>query len=298
VAHERVGLIGFGIMGAAMADRLLAAGHEVTAFDVSETAMARARALGCATDGSPADVARSANAILISLPRPEHVTAVVRVGGDSILAGARSGSVIVDTSTVDAATSQANAGSAGERSVGYLDCPILGRPAGVGNWTLPVGGDPAHLARVEPLLLTFAARVVHVGPSGHGNILKLLNNLMFGAINAATCEVFALAERLGMEPALVFDTIVDSGAATVSNLFRELGPKIVNADYEPNFSIDNLEKDIGLGLAMADASQTELPLSKAGQRLNQRAQEAGLGDQDTAAVVKIVRAGATTTELA
>lgn len=290
MAHGRVGLIGFGIMGALIADRLLDAGYPVTVFDVDDAALARAGARGCQSAESPADVARRADAVLISLPRPEHVTGVVREGSDCLLAAARAGNVFADTSTVDPATSQANAVAAGDQGVGYLDCPILGRPAGVGSWTLPVGGEAEALALIEPVLETFAAHVVHLGPSGRGNMLKLLNNLMFGAINAATCEVFALAERLGMEPSLMFETIADSGAATVSNLFRELGPKIVNEEFEPNFSIDNLVKDIGLGLAMADGSGTTMPLSEAGQRLNIRAQQAGLGALDTAALVKILGA--------
>ena len=162
------------------------------------------------------------------------------------------------------------------------------RYSGVGSWTLPVGGDVDHLDTAAPVLKTFAANIVHVGPSGQGNKLKLLNNLMFGAINAVTCEVFVAAERLGMDPGVLFDIVVDSGAATVSNLFRELGPRIVGHDFVPAFSIDNLEKDIGLGLAMARDAGMTLAVSEAAQRLNRRAQAAGLGGEDTAAIVKIV----------
>ena len=285
---ERVGLVGFGIMGAAMAPRMMAAGYSVAVFDSSADAMDGAAAIGCIAADSPYELARETGVTIISLPRPEHVVGVVRTGADCLLAGAGQGSVIVDTSTVDPATSQHNAAAAMKTGVGYLDAPVLGRPAGVGSWTLPVGGDVDHLDTAAPVLKTFAANIVHVGPSGQGNKLKLLNNLMFGAINAVTCEVFAAAERLGMDPGVLFDTVVDSGAATVSNLFRELGPKIVGHDFVPAFSIDNLEKDVGLGLAMARDAGMTLAVSEAGQRLNRRAQAAGLGGEDTAAIVKIV----------
>lgn len=283
---EKVGLIGVGLMGAPIAARLLERGYNVIVFDKSDAAMDHARDIGCASAASPRDAGESAPTVLISLPRPEHVTDVVRGSEDGLLAAMVDGSVIADTSTVDPATSEQNAAAAAERGVGYLDCPILGRPAGCGQWTLPVGGEPEHLRAVTPVLEAFASRIVHVGPSGHGNTLKLLNNLMFGAINSVTAEMFALAHRLGMKSDLLFDTIVNSGAGTVSNLFKELGPKVVADEFTPNFTIDNLHKDVGLGLAMARAAGIALEFSETGQRLTEAAQAAGLGDQDTAAVFK------------
>lgn len=287
---EPVGLIGCGLMGAPIARRLMDDGHSVVLYDKSSEAMARATRLGCTTVVGPTEVGRRARVVLISLPRPEHVTEVVRIGDDCLLAGLREGSVIVDTSTVDPATSQRNAEAASVLGVGYLDCPILGRPSGCGQWTLPAGGDARTLEIAKPILDVFAARVVHVGPSGHGNMLKLLNNLMFGAINTVTGEVFALAEQLGMDSEVLFNTISESGAATVSNLFRELGPKIVERDFTPNFTINNLEKDVGLGISLARQAGMTLPFSEAGQRINHDAQKAGLGEDDTAGVVRVFEA--------
>lgn len=284
---ERVGLIGVGIMGAAMASRFLAAGHRVTVFDTDTDAQQRAQQLGCDVADSPAAVGIAARMILVSLPRAEHVISAVR-GPEGLLSTATIGSLIVDTSTVDPGTTRTNSAAAAAIGVGYLDAPVLGRPRGIGSWTLPVGGEEADLRRAEPVLGVIAARVVHVGPSGQGNTLKLLNNLMFGAINAATCETFALADRLGLDREAFFDTVVESGAATVSNLFRELGPKIIAGDFEPQFSVDNLEKDIGLGLALARSAGMTLDVGEAGQRLNRRAQAAGHGGKDTAAVVEVV----------
>lgn len=288
---EPIGLIGVGLMGGPIAARLVEHGYEVVAFDKSDAAMSRAVDIGCTAAAVPIEVALCCRIILISLPRPEHVVDVVREGDDSLLSGALPGSVIVDTSTVDPATTKQNAAAAADVGVGYIDSPILGRPSGCGVWTLAAGGDETHLAAVTPVLETFTSRVVHVGPSGQGNVLKLMNNLMFGAINTITCEVFALGERLGMEPSLFFDTISESGAATVSNLFKELGPKIVSRDFTANFSVDNLEKDVGLGLAMARQNGMTLEFSEAGQRITQAAQAAGLGLDDTAAVVRLLENG-------
>jgi len=286
VFDDSVGLIGCGLMGAPIAARLIDRRYNPVVFDKSPGALEHASAIGCSTVTSPREVGERTQVVLISLPRPEHVTDVVRGAEDCLLAGLDAGSVIVDTSTVDPATSQRNADVSAELSVGYLDCPILGRPSGVGHWTLPTGGDLEHVESVMPILETFASRIVHVGPSGCGNTLKLLNNLMFGAINSATAEVFAAALYVGLSPSLLYDTIAESGAGTVSNLFKELGPKIVAGEFTPNFTVDNLQKDVGLGLAMARAAGITLEFSEAGQRLTEAAQAVGLGDQDTSVVFR------------
>ena len=284
---KTIGVIGFGVMGTAIAHSLAENGYSIALYDTGKDAIARAEAAGYEVCETPALVTRAASVVLISLPKPEHVIDVVQGSEDCLLSGATEGTVIVDTSTVDPATSQNNAEAAIAKGVGYLDCPVLGRPSVCGHWTLPTGGDAEHIAMVEPILKVFAANIIHIGPSGQGNAIKLLNNLMFGAINSITCEVFALCEQVGVEPARFFETISNSGAGTVSKLFQELGPKIVNEDYSTVFSVDNLQKDIGLGIKLAQQNGMELPFSKAGQQLNEAAQKAGFGHEDSSAIVKI-----------
>ncbi len=290
---EKVGLVGYGIMGAAMAPKLIGKGYEVLVYDVSADAASRARRDGCTVCETLIEVAQRARVVVISLPKPEHVTSVVREGNDCLLAGASEGSVFVDTSTVDPETSRRNAEAGAAKGVGYLDSPVLGRPSACGNWTLPTGGEAKHIRIAEPVLESFAAKIVHVGASGQGNTLKLLNNLMFGTINSITCEIFALGERLGMEPKLLFDTISNSGAGTVSKLFQELGPKIVAQEFTPNFTIDNMHKDVGLGLKLAEQCGMTLAIGNRVQEQNKLAQEAGLGREDTAALVKIYQDAST-----
>lgn len=284
---ENVGLVGFGIMGTAIAARLTENNYSVLVYDISPAAISRAQGAGYITYETPADIAKRVGVVLMSLPKPEHVINVVRGSEHCLLASALKGLVIVDTSTVDTETSKKNAAEAAKQGVGYLDCPVLGRPATCGNWTLPTGGNLEYIEIARPVLETFAASIISVGPSGHGNIVKLLNNLMFGAINSITCEIFALCHHLDMKPDLLFDTISNSGAGTVSNLFKELGPKIINRDFSPVFSIDNMYKDVELGIAMSAQSGMTLKISEIGQQLNEAARVAGLGKEDTAAVVKV-----------
>ena len=126
----------------------------------------------------------------------------------------------------------AMAALAAKEKIGYLDAPVLGRPSAVGHWALPIGGEQETLERCRPVLETFSGRIISVGESGMGNKIKLLNQLMFSAINAMTAEMMAIASHVGISPNLLYETIIDSRAGTVSNLFIELGRNIVSSRPE------------------------------------------------------------------
>ena len=284
--HKTVGLVGAGTMGGRMLARLIESAYRVIVRDIAPEASRRAAEVGADVVTSPAEVARQAELVLLSRPMPADVDMVVN-GNDGLLTAGRQGAVIVDLSTVDPETSRRNAALAARHGVGYLDAPVLGRPAGCGKWTLPVGGEEDHLVRARPVLDLLAARIVHVGPSGAGNVIKLLNNLMFSAINAVTAEVLAICAASGMDPRVFVQTVADSGAATVSNLFRELGPKILARDFSPAFSIDLLHKDVRLGLEMASRANVPVVISPAGALLIEMARARGFGPEDTGAVVKV-----------
>ncbi|SMB97277.1 3-hydroxyisobutyrate dehydrogenase [Thermanaeromonas toyohensis ToBE] len=282
----KVGLIGVGTMGSQMARKLLTNGYEVIAFDINPSALARAQEIGASPARSPRQVAEIASIILLSLPLPNDVEGVVQEA-EGVLAGSQPGHVIVDLSTVDPFTTQRNAALAKEKGVGYLDAPVLGRPQACGNWTLPVGGEVVYLDKVRPILEKLAKKIIHVGPSGHGNIIKLLNNMMFGAINAVTAEIMAICAKLGMDPKVLYDTIATSGAASVSNLFIELGPKMINRDFTPLFTIDLLHKDLKLALEMAQRAGVPVIVGHSNQLVNEMARAKGLGNEDTSSAVKV-----------
>jgi 3-hydroxyisobutyrate dehydrogenase-like beta-hydroxyacid dehydrogenase len=285
----RVGLVGVGTMGSRILARLVETGHRVVARDIAPEAERRAARAGAAVASCPAEVARQAHLVLLSLPMPADVDEVVG-GDDGLLVEAQPGAIIADLSTVDPDTTRRNAALAAARGVGYLDAPVLGRPPGCGRWTLPVGGEVPALERARPILETLAARVIHVGPSGAGNIVKLLNNMMFSAINAVTAEVLAVCAALGMDPHVFVTAVTDSGAATVSNLFRELGPKILARDFSPAFTIDLLHKDVRLALEMASRAKAPTVITPAGLVLVEMARARGYGAEDTGAVVKVFEA--------
>ncbi|MFO8141606.1 MAG: NAD(P)-dependent oxidoreductase [Marinobacter sp.] len=283
-----VGLCGAGVMGRAAAGKLRGNGYQIIAYDVAGTALARIATMGAETAATPAEVARLAETVLMFLPGPEEVASCV-TGKTGLLSAARQGGTIVDMSTVDPATTEAMAEAASAQGVGYLDAPVLGRPESVGAWALPVGGDAQTLERVRPVLEIVASAIYPMGATGAGNRVKLLNQLMFGAINAMTAEMMAIAHRMGLPPKLLYETITGSQAGTVSNLFKELGRRVAEDEYEnATFTVNLLVKDVRLAADMACRHGAPPLLTRSVEFINEAAQVQGYGDADTAVMWKVL----------
>ncbi|MCW2757540.1 MAG: hypothetical protein JWO46_1286 [Nocardioidaceae bacterium] len=281
----QIGVVGVGTMGRLVAAALAAAGRPVTAYDADGAALTRLRgeAPGVEVAESVAEVAAACDVVVLSLPTPEVVSAVV-----AEIAASR-GVTVLDTSTVGPDTSHEALATMVEVGGRYADTPVLGRPVAVGRWTIPVGGDASLVAVAADVLAPVAAKVVGVGPTGAAATLKVLNNLMLGVINAATAEVLVLAEEAGLDPVVFVETLVDSGAASVSGLFREVAPKAVRGDFEPTFSVRLMHKDNALALELAQRYGVPVEVARAAQAANLRALDAGLGEEDSIAVVKPLR---------
>ncbi len=286
---KSVGLLGAGTMGLAAGRKILEAGRSLVVFDVSAGAQDKARSMGARVAATPAEVAGQADMVLLFLPGPKEVEWCV-ASQEGLLHGSHSGLVIVDMSTVDPGVTQRMAELALQKGVGYLDAPVLGRPAAIGNWALPVGGRHQDLEQCRPILELLAAKIFHIGESGSGNKVKLLNQLMFGAINAMTAEMMAIAEKIGIPPKVLFETISSSQAATVSNLFKELGGRIAAENYEnPTFTVNLLIKDVRLAVEMAKAGDAPPLLGRTVELVNEIARSQGFGDNDTSIMWKSIR---------
>ena len=283
----KVGLIGCGTMGMCMLNKLLETGYSVCAYDMSPPASKNAENAGARVLASPNEVAINCRVILMSLPGPAQVEDVV-FGIDGLFDALTENHIVIDTSTVEPDTTKSVSRRVHEKGVAYLDCPILGRPSAVGKWMLPSGGNLDALDYVRPVLRTFSAQVVHVGESGAGNAIKLLNQMMFSAMNSITAEVLAIADQVGVGRKTFYETVANSEAATVSGLFKEVGQKIVQEDYgHPTFTIDLLIKDTKLALQMAENANAPSVLARTVQVYNQIASANGLGREDTSALYKV-----------
>lgn len=278
---ETVAVIGLGAMGGRAATKLAEAGHRVRGYDPAAEARDAARANGVDPHDSPETALSDARIVLLSLPMPSDVTTFA----SEFLAGLDSDAVVVDLSTIDPDSAKQAAASIGGS---YLDAPVLGRPDRCGHWTLTVGGDSEAVRRVQPLLEnTVAATVAHIGEVGSGSVVKLLNNLMFGAINAVTAEALNVSRRCGVDPETFARVVADSGAATVSGLFRELGTKIPAADFSPTFGLGLLHKDNRLAVDLAESTGSPAFVAHCVDQINTLSMGKDSSHADTAIVYRL-----------
>ncbi len=259
---QTIGFIGLGNMGGPMALRLLAAGYRVTAYDIDQTALDTVVAAGAepAADGTACAIA--ADILLTSLPRPDHVAAVMVDGGT--LAALSAGNLWVDLTTnrkefVAELAANAPAG------VTVVDSPVTGAVDGArnGRLTLFAGGDDRDLDRAVPVL-EHLGRVIRCGPLGAGNVTKLVTNQLWFVHAAALGEGFALGMANGVSLDVLWDAIKDSVAD--SFVARHDGPSIFAGHYDPSFPLDLCMKDLGLTMELAANVGTDLPMT---ERANQ-----------------------------
>jgi 3-hydroxyisobutyrate dehydrogenase len=283
--RTRVGVLGLGRMGATIA-RHLAVDHDVAGWDVRAVDVA-----GVSSAGDAAALMRDRDVVISCLPSPLETSSVVE--DPAFLEAFRSGgAVFVDASTSDPASLRALATRIGDVAVRIVDGPILGRPDRVGAWTIPLGGDAAAAARARPVLECLATRVEHVGPLGSGHAIKLLNNLMFGAINVITAEAIGACSYVGVDPRRFVNLVTGSQAATVSPLFRDLAPRMLGSGDESVFSTALLAKDAALARDMCEAAGVPVRLAPHVASAAAEAVAAGFGGEDSAAVVRLYLADA------
>ncbi|GGL55879.1 3-hydroxyisobutyrate dehydrogenase [Microlunatus endophyticus] len=271
------------------ASAALAARYPVHGYDPVPAARDRAAGYGVTVHDSAAGAAQGAELIFLSLPTPDVVRAVIADLVADLGAGIARRTV-ADLSTIDPGTARDVAESITARGGHYADSPILGRPTACGGWTLVCGGAESAVAMITDVAVGTIAKAVHrIGDVGAGATLKLLNNLMFGAINMITAEIVSLAEQAGLDAGRFTSVIADSGAASVSGLFRDIAPRMAAHSYDPAFAIKLLAKDVRLGSELARELDRSAPMAELVRTITERAVAGGLGDLDTAAVVELYR---------
>jgi 3-hydroxyisobutyrate dehydrogenase-like beta-hydroxyacid dehydrogenase len=286
-----IGFVGLGQMGGPMSRRLLAAGHELVAYDEREEAVQALVPEGAQPAGSPAEVAERAEVVLVSLPTPEVVRAVA-LGRDGLIQGSAM-RTYVDLSTTGQAVAMEVAAALAGRGVVTLDAPVSGGVRGAREGTLAVmaAGPTAELERVRPLLEVFG-RVFHVGEHpGLGQLMKLANNFLSATAIVATAEAIALGVKGGLDPATMIALInASTGRNTASE--DKFPRQVLTGSYAAGFTAGLLTKDLGLCAAAADALEVPMPVAAEVYARWQRA-VAELGPEaDIMAMVKSVERAA------
>ena len=289
----RIAFIGLGNMGGGMAARLVGAGHEVTAYDLSTEALERAAGRGCTPAASVREAVASAEAVITMLPAGPQVRAVYE---GEILGQAPAGALLIDASTIDVETARAVAEKAAAAGYVFADAPVSGGTAGAEAGTLAfmVGCDADRFAAIEALLAPMARAVLRAGDHGAGQAAKICNNMLLGISMIGTCEAFALAERLGLEPDRFFDIAAKSSGQCWSLTSYSPWPGLVetapsNRSYEGGFAVAMMLKDLKLAQAAAAASGASTPLGAQAEALYALWERLGNGGRDFSSMLQFLR---------
>ena len=285
----KIGFVGLGIMGSAMAANLIKAGFKVTIWNRSPDKCAALLELGATSAASPRAVADCSDVVLAMMANPLAVQSV-RDGAEGILAGLKPGTGYVDMSTVDAETSLESARLAHGKGALFLEAPVAGsrKPAEDATLTIMAAGDGALYDTALPALEKMGQKILFLGEVGNAARMKLANNLVMSGMLTALCEGMALAKGSGLDTAQFLE-VLDSGA--ISNpMFRLKGPQIAaNKEFPTAFPLKHMQKDLRLALRLAEEVGQPLFATATVNELFKKALADGLGNSDFAAVSLVIR---------
>jgi 3-hydroxyisobutyrate dehydrogenase len=288
----RIAFIGLGNMGGGMAANLVKAGHQVAAFDLAEPAIERARGNGCEIATSAAEAVAGVDAVITMLPAGKHVASVYR---DQVLGKAPKGAILIDCSTIDVATARMVEEEAQAADYTMVDAPVSGgiAAADAGTLTFMVGGSEDGFKKAQAILEKMGKAVIHAGGAGSGQAAKICNNMLLGATMAATCEAFALAEKLGLDLQTFYD--ISSKASGQSWSMTSycpvpgVGPETpADRNYEGGFAAALMLKDLRLAMDAAKEAGAYTPMGGEAEELYQRFVDRGGGTKDFSALIKMI----------
>jgi 3-hydroxyisobutyrate dehydrogenase len=289
----KIAFVGLGNMGGGMAANLVKAGHYVRAFDLSEAALAKAAENGCTTFTDAKVAMVGVEAVVSMLP---HGGIVDSFYHDKVFHVAPEGAILIDCSTIDVGTARSVSKYANEYGYDMVDAPVSGGIAAAsgGTLTFMVGGSVAAFARAEPILSAMGKAVIHAGAAGAGQAAKICNNMLLGASMIATCEAFALAEKLGLDLQTFYEI---SSKASGQNWSMTsycpvpgVGPQSpADNDYQGGFAAALMLKDLKLAMNEAHQNGADVPMGTRAAELYEAFDKSGQGGVDFSAIIKTLR---------
>jgi 3-hydroxyisobutyrate dehydrogenase len=290
---SHIAFLGVGAMGAGMVGRLAGSGQRVVAFDVSQAALAKAKALGCETAASAEAAVAGAATVITMLPAGAHVRAVY---ADTVIPRAEPGALVIDCSTIDVESARAVAADAAATGLRPVDAPVSGGTAGAeaGALTFMVGCDDALFETVRQQLAPMARAVIHAGGAGAGQAAKICNNMVLGVSMLGVCEAFALAEKLGLAPERFFEIASQSSGQcwSLTSYCPWPGPVPAapsNRGYEGGFLAALMLKDLKLAQEAAAKSGAATPMGAQAEATYALFDRLGFGGKDFSAVLEMLR---------
>lgn len=289
---QTIAFIGLGNMGGGMAANLLKNGYAVRAFDLSEDALARAEGHGATRAASAIDAVAGADAVVTMLPAGSHVE---QVYDSALFDAARPGALLLDCSTIDVATARRVSEAAATAGFEMVDAPVSGGIAAAngGTLTFMVGGTDAAFAKAQPILAAMGKAVIHAGGPGNGQAAKICNNMLLGATMIATCESFAMAKKLGLDPQTFYDiSSVSSGQSWSMTSYCPVpgvGPQTpADNGYQGGFAVGLMLKDLKLASEAAASVGASVPMGNAAEALYQMLANRGEAGRDFSAMIEML----------
>lgn len=291
----KIAFIGLGNMGSGMAANLVKAGHEVRAFDLSEAALAAARASGCATFTDAKEAVAGVDAVVSMLPNGGIVKAVY---ANDVIGYAPQGAVFLDCSTIDVASAREVIAQAEVGGYAMVDAPVSGGIAAAtgGTLTFMVGGKDEAFARAKPILEGMGKAVIHAGQAGNGQAAKICNNMLLGIHMIGTCEAFTMAQKLGLDPQTFYDiSSVSSGQCWSMTSYCPLpgvGPQSpADNGYQGGFATGLMLKDLRLAMDAAATAGVDPQMGLRAKELYEAFDAAGNGTVDFSGIIRTMGAG-------
>ncbi|MEJ8847509.1 3-hydroxyisobutyrate dehydrogenase [Variovorax rhizosphaerae] len=294
----KIAFIGLGNMGGPMALNLRKAGHSLSAFDLSTEACKKFAAEGLPIAASAADTVAGAEVVISMLPASAHVEGLY-LGGDGkpgLLEHIAPGTLVIDSSTIAAATSRKVAEAAGKRGIAVIDAPVSGGTGGAiaGTLTFMVGGSAQDLERARPVLEKMGANIFHAGDAGAGQTAKICNNMLLGILMIGTSEALALGVANGLDPKVLSEIMRRSSGGNWALEKYNPMPGVMETspaskNYAGGFGTDLMLKDLGLSQENATAVRAATPLGGMARNLYAAHSLAGHGALDFSSVIKLVQ---------
>jgi len=283
----KIGFIGVGAMGKPMAKNLINTGYEVSVYDLRPEQVQELASLGAIPCETNLEVSASVDIVFTSLPNAAIVETVMN-GPGGIFKACKKGTIIIDMSSVSPSSTQKMAAIAEKMGLEYVDAPVSGGTKGAesGNLTIMVGARPNIFEKIKPVLNVIGKNIYHVGETGLGNAIKIINNLLLGGNMAVLAEALILGVKCGLEPEVMKEIIsVSSGGSYVLNAKME--NFIIKDNFQGGFSMDLQYKDLGLALEAGRETNMPLPLTSAAAQIFESGRALGLGREDMSSVIKV-----------
>jgi 3-hydroxyisobutyrate dehydrogenase len=289
MADERIGFLGLGTMGAAMAANLARAGRAVTAWNRTPGRAPELDALGVARATTPAEAAQMTDALVVCVSDTPDVESVL-FGPQGVAAGTRQGQLVIDCSTISPSATRDFATRLAERGVALVDAPVSGGSEGAQKATLTIfcGGEPDAVERARPILAAMGRTITHVGPSGAGQAVKAVNQVILAGTYLGVAEGIVLALKAGLDVEQVVEAL-GGGAAQSWVLANRSGRMLAN-DYPLGFKVALHRKDLGIALDLAREMGAELPVAELAAELETGLVAEGHANDDMSALARAIRA--------